>query len=76
MAIDSNPAERALRSIGKGCEHWLFAVANTGAETLSRAKTIIDTAKLNASDPQAYLADIFESSHNKLNRLDNFLPWN
>jgi len=59
VAIDNNPAERALRPIGIGRKNWLFAGADTGAETLARAMTVIETAKLNGLDPQAYLADVF-----------------
>lgn len=77
VAIYNNPAERALRPIGIGRKNWLFAGANTGAETLARAMTIIETAKLNGLDPQSYLADIFERIHDhKINRLDELLPWN
>jgi transposase len=77
VAIDNNPAERALRPIGVGRRNWLFAGADTGAETLARAMTIIETAKLNRIDPQAYLADILTRIHDhKINRLDDLLPWN
>ena len=77
VAIDNNPAERALRPIGVGRKNWLFAGADTGAETLSRAMTIIETAKLNGLDPQAYLADVLDRIHDhKINRLDELLPWN
>jgi transposase len=77
VAIDNNPAERALRPIGIGRKNWLFAGADTGAETLARAMTIIETAKLNDLDPQAYLADILDRIHDhKINRLDELLPWN
>ena len=77
VAIDNNPAERALRPIGIGRKNWLFAGADTGAETLARAMTVIETAKLNGLDPQAYLADVFERIHDhKINRLDELLPWN
>ena len=77
VAIDNNPAERALRPIGIGRKNWLFAGADTGAETLARAMTIIETAKLNSLDPQAYLADILARIHDhKINRLDDLLPWN
>jgi len=76
VAIDNNPAERALRPIGIGRKNWLFAGADTGAETLSRAMTIIETAKLNGLDPLAYLADILDRIHDhKINRLDELLPW-
>lgn len=77
VAIDNNPAERALRPIGIGRKNWLFAGADTGAETLARAMTIIETAKMNGLDPQAYLADILARVHDhKINRLDELLPWN
>jgi transposase len=77
VGIDNNPAERALRPIGIGRKNWLFAGADTGAETLARAMTIIETAKMNGLDPQAYLADILGRIHDhKINRLDDLLPWN
>ncbi|MBT0778473.1 IS66 family transposase [Paracoccus sp. pheM1] len=77
VAIDNNPAERALRPIGVGRRNWLFAGADTGAETLARAMTLIETAKMNGLDPQAYLADILARIHDhKINRLDDLLPWN
>ena len=77
VAIDNNPAERALRPNGVGRRNWLFAGAETGAETLSRAMTVIETAKLNGLDPQAYLTDILARiNDHKINRLDELLPWN
>ena len=77
VAIDNNPAERALRPIGIGRKNWLFAGADTGAETLARAMTIIETAKMNGLNPQAYLADILARIHDhKINRINDLLPWN
>jgi len=77
VAIDNNAAERALRPIGVGRRNWLFAGADAGAETLARAMTIIETAKMNGLDPQAYLADVLNRIHDhKINRLDELLPWN
>ena len=77
VAIDNNAAERALRPIGVGRRNWLFAGADTGAETLARAMTIIETAKMNGLDPQAYLADVLDRiQDHKINRLAELLPWN
>lgn len=77
VAIDNNAAERAMRPIGIGRKNWLFAGADTGAETLARAMTLIETAKLNGLDPQAYLADVLDRIHDhKINRIDELLPWN
>jgi len=77
VAIDNNAAERAMRPIGIGRKNWLFAGADTGAETLARAMTLVETAKLNGLDPQAYLADVLDRIHDhKINRIDQLLPWN
>ncbi len=77
VAIDNNPAERALRPIGIGRRIWLFARVDAGAETLARAMTVNEIAKLNGLDPLAYLADILDNIHeHKINRLDELLPRN
>jgi transposase/uncharacterized protein YukE len=77
VSIDNNAAERALRPIGIGRKNWLFAGAESGAETLARAMTLIETAKMNGVNPQTYLTDILDRIHDhKINRLDELLPWN
>jgi len=63
--------------IGIGRRNWLFAGSDTGAETLARAMTIIETAKMNGLDPQAYLTDVIARiGDHKINRIDELLPWN
>lgn len=77
VAIDNNAAERGMRPIGVGRRNWLFAGSDTGGETLARAMTVIETAKMNGLDPQAYLTDILSRIRDhKINRLDELLPWN
>lgn len=77
VGIDNNPAERALRPIGVGRRNWLFAGSDTGGETLARAMTLIETAKMNGIDPQAWLADVLDRIHDHMaHRLDELLPWN
>ena len=77
VAIDNNAAERALRPIGVGRRNWLFAGSDAGGETLARALTVIETAKMNGLDPQAYLADVLDRIHDHMNtRLGELLPWN
>lgn len=76
VGIDNNPAERAMRPIGIGRKNWLFAGSDSGGETLARAMTLIETAKMNGLDPQAWLADILDRIHDhKINRIDELLPW-
>lgn len=77
VAIDNNAAERGMRPIGVGRRNWLFAGSDTGGETLARAMTVIETAKMNGLDPHAYLTDVLSRIHDhKINRLDELLPWN
>ena len=60
-----------------GRKNFLFAGSDAGRETLASAMTIIETAKFNGPDPQAYLADIFARIHDhKMNRIGKLLPWN
>lgn len=77
VAIDNNAAERAMRPIGIGRKNWLFAGSDAGGETLARAMTLIETAKLSGLDPQAYLADVLDRINDHMNtRLHELLPWN
>lgn len=77
VAIDNNVAERAVRPICLGKKNWLFAGSETGAQTLASAMTLIETAKMNGLDPQAYITDLLNRIHDhKINRIDELLPWN
>lgn len=77
VAIDNNPAERAIKPVVIGRKNWLFAGADAGGETLAEAMTIIESAKLSGHDPEAYLADILARiGDHKINRLDELLPSN
>jgi len=41
------------------------------------AYTLIETAKLNGVDPQAWLTDVLARiADHKINRIDELLPWN
>lgn len=77
VAIDNNTAERAIKPVVIGRKNFLFAGSDAGGEALASAMTIIETAKFNGLDPQAYLADIFARiQDHKINRIDELLPWN
>ena len=66
-----------MRPIGIGRKNWLFAGSDAGGETLARAMTLIETAKLSGLDPQAYLADVLDRINDHMNnKLHELLPWN
>src|SRR3546814_1854568 len=58
LAIDNNPAERALRGIALGRKNYLFAGSDAGGERAAAIYSLIETARLNGLDPQAYLTDV------------------
>jgi hypothetical protein len=47
-------------SVALGRKDWLFAGPKAGGERAATLYTIIETAKLNGVDPQAYIADVAE----------------
>jgi transposase len=77
ICLTNNAAERELRGIALGRKSWLFAGSNRGGERAAVMYTLIQTAKLNDVDPQAWLADVLAciNDHN-IHRLDELLPWN
>ena len=57
LELDNNTAERAMRAVASGCKIYLFVGSQTGGKSAAIAYTLIETAKLNRVDPQAWLAD-------------------
>jgi transposase len=57
ICLTNNAAERALRGLALGRKSSLFAGSERGAERAAIMHTLIQTAKLNDVDPQAWLAD-------------------
>ena len=73
----NNAAERALRGIAIGRRAWLFAGSDRGGERAAAMFTLIETAKLNGVDPQAWLADVLRRiADHPASKLDELLPWN
>ena len=77
LEIDNNTAERAMRSVALGRKNYLFVGSKTGGKSAAIAYTLIETAKLNGVDPQAWLADtLARIADHKINRIDELMPWN
>lgn len=53
VALDNNPAERAVKPVVIGRKTWMFAGSNAGGETLADAMTIIETARMSGLNPKA-----------------------
>lgn len=77
ICLTNNAAERALRGIALGRKSWLFAGSDRGGERAAMMYTLIQTARLNDVDPQAWLADVLARiNDHAIHRLDELLPWN
>jgi len=76
VCLTNNAAERALRPIALGRKAWLFAGSDRGGERAALMYTLIQTARLNDVDPQAWLADVLARiADHPAQRLDELLPW-
>jgi len=77
LALDNNPAERALRGVAIGRKNYLFAGSDAGGRRAAAMYALIETAKLNGLDPQAYLADLLgRIGDHPAKRIAELLPWN
>jgi transposase len=77
LEADNNIAENAIRCIALGRRNWLFAGNNTGGERAAAMYSILQTAKLNDTNPEAYLADMLTriAAGHPINRIDQLMPW-
>ena len=77
LSLDNNPAERALRGVAIGRKNYLFAGSDRGGERAAAMYSLIETAKLNGVDPEAYLRDVLTRiADHPNNRIVELLPWN
>jgi transposase len=77
ICLSNNAAERALRGVAIGRRNWTFAGSDRGGERAAAVYTLIETAKLNGVDPQAWLADVLARlPDHPVKRIDELLPWN
>ena len=77
VCLSNNAAERALRCVPLGRKAWLFCGSDRGGQRAAILYTLIQTARLNDVDPQAWLADVLARiADHPATRLDELLPWN
>jgi transposase len=77
IAIDNNIAERQIRPFTVGRKNWLFMGSVPGAKAASVIYSLIETAKANGLNPEAYLRYVLERIPS-MNTEDyhQLLPWN
>ena len=77
LELDNNTVERAVKPVAIGRKNWMFAGSERGGKAMAIAFTLIETAKLNGVDPQAWLNDVLSRiADHKINRIEELLPWN
>jgi transposase len=77
IEIDNNAAEHALRGVALGRGNYLFMGSDAGGERAAAIYSLVETAKLNGLDPQAYLREVLTRiAEHPINRIEELLPWN
>jgi transposase len=77
LEMTNNVAERAIRPLALGRKNYLFAGSDEGGRRAAIMYTLIETARLNDLDPEAWLVDVIgRIADHPINRIDQLLPWN
>lgn len=77
VEMDTNPVENTIRPITLNRKNALFAGHDEGGRTWARMASLIETCKLNAVDPYAYLRATLTAIANRhpASRIDDLMPW-
>ena len=73
---DNNTAERAVRPVTLGRKNYLCMGSEAGGKSVAIAYTLIETAKMNKVNPQAWLAWVLgRIQDHPANRINDLMPW-
>ncbi|MGE3917032.1 MAG: IS66 family transposase, partial [Hyphomicrobiaceae bacterium] len=77
IEIDTNVVERTIRPIALNRKNALFAGSDEGGANWAIIASLIETAKLNGVNPQAWLTDTLEKLVNRwpASRIADLMPW-
>jgi transposase len=77
IEMDTNTVERAIRPVILSRKNALFAGSDEGGETWASLASLVETCKLNAVDPNAYLTELLTRLVNgwPQARIDELMPW-
>ncbi len=78
IEMDNNTVERTIRPIALNRKNALFAGHDAGAENWATIASLVETCKLNAIEPHAYLTATLLAIVNghKQSQIVDLLPWN
>jgi hypothetical protein len=75
LTVAGQPSRRPSRG-ALGRKSYLLMGCESGGKSTAIAYTLIETAKLNGVDPQAWLTDTLgRIADHKITRIDELLPW-
>jgi len=76
LEFDNNTAKRAVRPITLGRKNYLFIGSEVDGKSVAIAYTLIETAKMNKVNPQAWLAWVLgRIQDHPANRINDLMPW-
>jgi transposase len=77
VPIDNNWIENQIRPWALGRKNWLFAGSLRSGQRAANVMSLIQSAKINGLDPQAYLRDVLERLPTaKCSDIESLLPHN
>jgi hypothetical protein len=78
LSIDNNLSERQPRGVAITRKNFMFVGSDRGGDRAAVFYTLIEPAKLNGLDPEAYIAAIINcmATGHASKKLDALLPWN
>ncbi len=75
LPIDNNRVENQIRPWALGRSNWLFAGSLRSGQRAAAVMSLIQTARLNGLEPQAYLSDVLKRLPScKASEIDSLLP--
>ena len=76
LEMSNNAAERAMRPPVLGRKNYLFCGSDAGGQRAACVYTLVETAKMNGINPQAYLTNVLgRIAEHPIHQIDALLPW-